>query len=173
MNALKFVLMAVCFVSCGSSNNICNPREAKRVMENFAREYTGLDTLIRVDGYYYCEDSTGLSTPFMVSNNGEFQILYVLYKNHNRIQEGFRNDKFDKSGRGKGNYTMSGDTIKVRWAMSFQYSCYDIFSQQYLILNDTTLRRIWSLCETCNSSDGKNPIKNEIYKFYKYPVDTK
>ena len=169
--ALKFVLMAVCFVSCGSSNNICNPREAKRIMENFAREYTGLDTLIRIDGYYYHEDDTELRTPFMVSNNGEFLIFHVIFRNHNRIQERFRNEKSEKSGKGRGSYTMSGDTIKVRWAMPFQIGCYDTFSQQYLIVNDTTLRRIWHLCETCETSNGekRDPLRNEIYKFYKYP----
>ena len=170
MKHLVFLLMAVCFASCGSNNNICNPREAKRIMENFAREYTGLDTLIRIDGYYYQEDGTRLPSPFVASNNGEFQILHVRYENHIQIQEGFRN-KSDKSGRGKGSYTLSGDTIKVRWAEPFQTGCYIIFSEQYLILNDTTLKRIWSLCENWEPSDGKkrDPVRNEIYKFFKFP----
>ena len=166
MNTLKFALMAVCFVSCGS-NNICSSRKAKCIMENFAREYTGLDTLIRIDGYYYLEDGTELITPFMVSNNGEFHSLSVRFQNHIQIQEKFRNDT--KTARAKGNYSLSGDTIKIRAAMPFQIGCYDIFSQQYLIVNDTTLRIIWHLCETCETSKGKNPIRNEIYKFYKYP----
>ena len=170
MNALKFVLMAVCFVSCGS-----NVREAKRVSKDFTREYTYLDTLIRIDGYYYREDSAGLGGPFMVSNNSEFQILHVRYKNHIQIQEEFRNDKSDKSGKGKGNYTLSGDTIKVRWALPYQIWCYDIFSQQYLIVNDTTLRRISHLCETCNSSNGemRDTARGEIYKFQEFQVNTR
>jgi len=169
MYALKFVLMAVCFVSCGSSNNFCNSREAKRIMENFAREYTGLDTLIRIDGYYYHEDGTELITPFMVSNNGEFHFLSVRFQNHIQIQEKFRNNT--PSARAKGSYSLSGDTIKVRAAMPFQTGCYDTFSQQYVIIDDTTLRRIWHVCETCETSDGtkRDPTRNDIYKFFKYP----
>jgi phosphate-selective porin len=140
------------------------------VLKDFSREYTGLDTLIRTDGYYYHEDSDGLHEPFTMSKYGEFQILYVQYKNQNRIQEGFRNDN-DKSGIGRGSYTLSGDTIKARWAMSFQYDCYEIFSQQYLIVNDTTLNRIRHLCETSPGREGK--ARDGIYKFYKYPVEMK
>ena len=169
--AMKLFLMAICFVSCGNNNNICNPREAKRIMENFAREYTGLDTLIRINGYYYNEDSTRLISPFMVSNNGEFRVLHVRYENHIQIQEKFRNNS--PTARGRGSYTLSGDTIKVRWAEPFQIGCYIIFSQQYVIIDDTTLKRIWHLCETCETNDGKNrdPKRNEIYKFFKFQID--
>lgn len=166
-----FILVTECFVSCESYRIGVDSRTAKNVSENFSREYTGLDTLIRTDGYYYHEDSTGLNSPFMMSNDREYYTLYVQYKNHIQIQEGFRN-KSDKSGRGKGNYTLSGDTIKVRWAMPFQIGCYDIFSQQYVIVNDTTLRQIFHLCETCNG-EKRDPVRNEIYKFYKYPVEIK
>jgi hypothetical protein len=145
------------------------------VLNNFSREYTGLDTLIRIDGYYYHDDGTKLRVPFTLSNKGEFYILCGQYNNHIQIQERFKDEKSDKSGRGRGSYTLSGDTITVRWAESFQYDCYNIFSQQYLIVNDTTLRKIWDLCETCESSDGtkRDPVKDEIYKFYEYQIEPK
>jgi hypothetical protein len=171
-----FIVMTVCLFSCGSID-LCYRKEAKRVLKDFSREYTGLDTLIRIDGYYYHEDGTRVPSPFMLSNNGEFHILHVRYENHIQIQEDFRKGKSDKdkSGRGFGHYTLSGDTIKAGWAMLFQYDCYNIFSQQYLIVNDTTLKRIWHLCETCSSNGGgkRNPTRNEFYKFYKYPVEMK
>ena len=44
-----FMLITVCVVSC-----VCNKREARRI-KNFEKKYTGLDTLIRIDGYYYRE----------------------------------------------------------------------------------------------------------------------
>jgi hypothetical protein len=163
------ILITGGFFSCGSAD-LCNRTEVKRVLNNFSREYTELDTLIRIDGYYYHEDSTRLRTPFMLSNNGEFYILYVQYQNHIQIQERFRDDT--PVSKGRGSYTLSGDTITVRWAMPFQYDCYDIFSQQYLILNDTTLKRIWHLCETCNG-EKRNPVKDDICKFYEYPVEMK
>ena len=161
-----FILMTECFFSCGSTN-FCNRKEAKDVLENFSREYTGLDTLIRIDGYYYHEDSAGLlHEPFIMSNNGELHILHVQYKNHNRIQEKFRDNT--PTARGRGSYTLSGDTINVRWAMPFQFNCYDVFSEQYVIENDTTLRKIW---QESRNSEQHGSVKNEIYKFYKYPVD--
>jgi hypothetical protein len=161
-----FILMIECFFSCGRTD-FCYRTEAKRVLNNFSREYTGIDTLIRIDGYYYHDDGTSLLTPFMLSNNGEFHISHSQYKNHIQIQEEFKNNT--PVSRGKGSYTLSGDTITVRWAMPFQYDCYDIFSQQYLILNDTTLKRIWHLCETCNS-EKRDPIEDEIYKFCEYSI---
>ena len=167
-----FILMIKCFFSC-SSINFCNQPEVKRVLENFSREYTGLDTLIRIDGYYYHEDGTRLPSPFIMSNSSEFRILQVRYENHFQIQEDFDfKNKSDKSGRGRGSYTLSGDTITVRWAMPFQFNCYDIFSQQYVIENDTTLRLIFFSCETCNG-EKSDTVRNEIYKFYKYPVEIK
>jgi len=163
---ILFILITESFFSCGSSTDLCNRREAKQVLENFSRAYTGLDTLIRTDGYYFHEDSTGLlHEPFMMSNNGELHILYIQYKSHIELQEKFKNNT--PTGRGRGSYTLSGDTIKVRWAMLFQFNCYNVFSGQYVIENDTTLRLIWQ--ESRNGQ--RNPVRNEIYKFYKYPVD--
>ena len=165
-----FMLMTKCFFSCNIIS-FGNQSEVKRMLESFSREYTGLDTLIRTDGYYYHEGRMGLlHEPFIMSNNGEFHILYVQYKNHNRIQERFRDNT--PVSRGRGGYTLSGDTITVRWAMPYQIGCYHIFSGQYVIENDTTLRLIFFLCETCNG-EKSNSIRNEIYKFYKYPVEIK
>ena len=163
---ILFLLMTESFFSCGSSADLCNRKEAKYVLENFSREYTGLDTLIRTDGYYYYEDSTGLlHEPFILSNNGELHILYIQYKSHIELQEKFGNNT--PTGRGRGSYTLSGDTIKVRWAMPFQFNCYDVFSGQYVIENNTTLRKIWQ-----KSRNGQlDPVRNEIYKFYEFKID--
>ena len=122
--------MIECFFSCESYRIDVGPRTAKKVSEKFSREYTGLDTLIRTDGYYYRKDDTGLlHEPFIMSNDREFHILYVQYENHNRIQEKFGNNT--PTARGKGSYTLSGDTIKARWAMPYQIGCYFIFSEEY------------------------------------------
>jgi len=162
---ILFILMTESLFSCGSSTDFCNRKEAKYVLGNFSREYTGLDTLIRTDGYYYHEDNTGLlHGPIIMSKNGEFQTHYAILKSHNQIQEWLR--KYD-SQKGKGSYILSGDTITVKWAMLFQFNCYNVFSGQYIIENDTTLRLIWQ--ESRNSQ--RNPVRNEIYKFYKYPVN--
>ena len=159
-----FVLISICFISCA------NYWEAMWVSKDFPKEYTGLDTLIRIDGYYYLEDNTGIVSPFRLSNNGSFLMASGLYKdkNHTQIQEQFRTRYIHK-----GSYILSGDTIKIRWAMVYDLTCYEIFSEQYLIINDTTLRNIWYLCETCQPSNNKkqNPIRNDIYKFYQYDFE--
>ena len=166
---ILFMLMTICVISCNSQRIGVDSKTAKNVSENFPKIYTGLDTLIRIDGYYYQEDNSKVNgAAFMLSSNGEFNILYVQFKNHIQIQEAFRN-KSDKSGRGKGNYTLSGDTMTVRWAMPFQFNSYDIFSQQYVIENNTTLRQIFDLCETCGTK--RDPVRNEIYKFYEFKID--
>jgi len=162
-----FILIIGSFFSCESYRIGIDSRSAKIVSENFSREYTRLDTLIRIDGYYYHEDGTRLISPFIMSNNREFQILYVRYESHIQIQEKFGNNT--PTARGKGSYTLSGDTIKVRWAMPYQIGCYHIYSEQYVIENDTTLRRIFHLCETDDPRREKSsPARNDIYKFYKY-----
>jgi hypothetical protein len=163
-----FMFMTKCFFSCGSTD-LCNRTEAKHVLGNFSKEYTGLDTIIRTDGYYYHEDSTGLlPRPFMLSNNGEIHILHVRFHNHIQIQERFRDNA--SVSRGRGSYTLSGDTITARWAVPFQFNCYDIFSGQYVIENDTTLRKIW---QELHDGKQRDPVRNEIYKFFKYPVEKK
>jgi len=161
--------MTESFFSCGSSIDLCNRTLAKQVLENFSREYTGLDTLIRIDGYYYQEVNKAVDgAAFMLSSNSEFHILYIQFQNHIQIQEKFGNNT--PSSRGRGSYTLSGDTITVRWAMPFQFNCYDVFSQKYVIENDTTLRLIR---QELHDGKQRDPVRNEIYKFYKYPVEMK
>jgi len=173
------VILYVFLISCASHNNPCGRlwlQEVRRVTENYTSEYTGLDTLIRIDGYYYRVDSTGAvnGASFKVSNEGNFHILYIRYNDHTKIQEGFRNDRILRSARGIGGYTLSGDTIKARWARRFQPGGYDIFLQQYVIENDTTLQLIWQLFEPC-MSDGRehNPVRNETFRFFQYDFNTR
>ena len=160
-----FILIVWCFFSCWGPGRSVGPRTAKKVSRDFPRIYTGLDTLIRIDGYYYHENSIGeFCGPFMVSNNSEFRISNVQYNNHNQIWDVFRKGMLD--GEGKGSYTLSGDTIKARWPMPYQIGCYDIFSHQYIIENDTTLRLIFGSYETCSGSK-RDSVRNKIYKFHK------
>lgn len=170
---LFIIIITTCSISCESYQVGVNSRTAKNVSEHFSREYTGLDTLIRIDGYYYNINDTGLLfSPFMVSNNREFNILYYQTNNHNRIQHLFSSKSYN-SAKGTGYYSLSGDTIKARWAIPYQFNSYDIFSQQFLIVNDTTLRKIYHLCETCSAdvNERQKNRKDEIYKFYKYSID--
>ena len=145
--------------------NSCVNKEVLLISKNFMRENTGLDTLIRIDGYYYNEDSTWLRAPFIISNNKEFQIYFVRFESHKEIQEILGNKNFISNG----NYTLLGDTINVQWIGKYGFRSYVIYSEQYVIVNDTTLRRIWFSSNANNSTRTRDPLRNDIYKFYKYP----
>jgi len=139
------------------------------VSKNFAKDYTGIDTLIRIDGYYYREnisESKSLS-PFILSKNSEIQAFFFIFKSHEDIKQYISS----QSKPFYGNYVLMGDTIKIRWAEKYDLGSYRIFSEQYVIVNDTTLKKIWFLCETCDNPDGRkiDSTRNEIYKFFKFP----
>jgi hypothetical protein len=73
MKYLMLLLILICIFSCGR-----NLKEAMRISKNFEREYTGLDTLIKIDGYYYHEDSIGLRSPFMILTMGK--LSFFMYR---------------------------------------------------------------------------------------------
>ena len=160
---LIFIFVTICLVSCVN-------REVRRISKNFPRVYTGIDTLIRIDGYYYYEDITGLlNTPIIISNDGGFlRFRGGWMENHVEVQEYIERVRRLETG---GSYTLSGDTIKARWADKYELVSYHIVSAKFVILNDSTLRRIWLECETCEN--GKpDKTRNDIFKFFPYPRAT-
>jgi len=165
---LIFILLALCIVSC------INFWKAKHVSRPLSKEYTRLDSLLRLDGYYYHEDRGQVVTPFRISNNGEFFIVFArLSGGHDLAQEWFKRNSFFY----RGHYVLSNDTIKVRWASRFDLMSYNIHSWQFVIKNDTTLQLIWRLCETCHKYDGRkehdDPMRDEIYRFFQYDFNTR
>jgi hypothetical protein len=158
---LIFALMTICLTSCGSY-----PREAMQI-KNFKKEYTGLDTLIRIDGYYYYEYYVGLElriTLFAFSKDGEFK-RFNAFDTHKELQSTLNDPKF---WRGEyGNYTIVGDTIKAKLTRRFQIISYDLFEEYFIIENDTTLSRIRALM-TFNPRDRRDIEKNEIVRFREY-----
>ena len=161
-------LITISFVSCGP-----NWHEAMLVSKNFKGEYTGLDTLINLSGYYYKEDSIRFNyedsaslkiAPLFFSRNGEFK-MYGYFKTREALLSAISLRSYN------GYYTIVGDTIKVKWVSRYNLNNYDIFSGKYFIENDTTIRHIWFSCETCETK--RDPVRNEIYRFFKYQIDTK
>ncbi len=160
---LIFIFVTICLVSCVN-------REVWRVAKNYPRIYTGIDTLIRIDGYYYHEDSiVGLNRPIIISNDGGFlRFSAGSMENHVEVQEYIERVRRLETG---GSYTLSGDTIKARWADKYELASYHINSAKFIILNDSTLRRIWVVCETCDDNKP-DKTRNDIYKFFQYPRAT-
>jgi len=141
-----------------------------RYIRNFEGEYTGLDTLIRIDGYYYHEHySIGFYdtmefriSPIVFLGNGKFRFSGSA-RTHENLQEIFFLRPFN------GYYTVSGDTIKTKSARKFQLQMYDLHEEYFLIENDTTLRRIRWKSTTCPNRDIREEGTNDVYRFYKYP----
>ena len=157
LNALRVIYI----ISCGGSYN------AGQVIEK-TNDYTGLDTLIRLDGYYYHEDIFGTQSPspFVLSKDGKVEVFFFTFKTHEEIQ-----NSINRSKAYYGNYILANDTIKIKWKEKYNLNSYYVFSEKYIIVNDTTLRRIWFLCETCEKykNEEQNPVRDEICKFFKYP----
>ncbi len=160
---LIFIFVTICLVSCVN-------REVRRISKNFPRVYTGIDTLIRIDGYYYREDSMGLlNEPIIISNDGGFIRFPVGWvENHLEVQEYIERVRRLETG---GSYILSGDTITARWANKLDLATYYIYSAKFVILNDSTLRRIWAVCETCDDNKPDD-TRNDIFNFFQYPRST-
>ena len=143
-----------------------NYQEAVKVSKKFPREYTGIDSLIRIDGYFYFEDIRGLSTPLVFSNYGKL-VYYPggWIENHAKLQEYMK--RANKSLKG-GSYTLTGDTINAKWADRFGFMSYHIGSQKFIIIDDTTLVNI----RKCPYNISDNVVYN-IYKFREYKFDLK
>jgi len=169
IKCLVFILIIVCFVSCW------NYQKAMRVSRNFSKEYTELDTLIRIDGYYYkedsirfaYEDSAGLKiTSLIFFENGEFK-RYGYSKTHEELQNIIVSRLEEKNG----SYSIQGDTIKTKWVLRYGLFAYRIYESYFIIENDTTLRQIWYSCDY--AGDKTETKTNEIYHFYEYKFDIK
>ena len=168
-----FVFSLVCLTSC-----IClNLQEARRVL-NYSPKDTNISALIRIDGYYYhkhydvdIQNNTELrKTVFVLSENSRFKRL-GSYDIRDGVYESIRNSIASRPYNGY--YTISGDTIKTRWVGKFGLCAYDIYSEQFVVLNDTTLQRIWFWCDTCSPHrfSDRDPIRNEIYRFREFRID--
>jgi len=168
-------LITACAVSC-----VCNKREARRI-RNIAREHrvTGLDTLIRIDGYYYREyfDITEVVREYRPDNR--FRITYAIfsknggykgmgfYRTHEELQDHVNSRPFD------GYYIIVGDTIKARLSMKFQLGMWHLFEVHYLIENDTTIREIRSKSTACPDNRVHDRLLDNVYKFKEYKFETK
>ena len=173
IRCLILVLITVCAVSC-----VCNKREARRI-KNFTRQYTGLDTLIRIDGYYYREyfDITEVVREYYPDNR--FRITYAIfsenggfrgsgfYITHGILQDHAYSSPYD------GYYTIVGDTIKISSQRKFQLGMWHLFEDYYLIENDTTLLQIRSTSMACPDNSVYDRVLDNVYKFREYKFNTK
>ncbi len=141
-------------------------REARQITEHYPREYTGIDTLIRIDGYYYGLCKVDLCSPFMLSENGKYTGRFGIFDTHDQITADF----YEFYHRiFKGQFQVVEDTITVNTARKYSPWSYDIVKYVFVIINDTTLERVYS-----SNIRADDTIINQdriLFRFYQYPIE--
>jgi hypothetical protein len=141
-------------------------REARQITEHYPREYTGIDTLIRIDGYYYGLFGDYFSRPFMLSENGEYTGTLGRFDSHDKIIAFFK-QYYPKIRNG--NYQIENDTITVNTTGKYGPWSYDIIKYIFVIKNDTTLERFYythvRVDDTAVNQD------RVLFRFHQYPIE--
>jgi hypothetical protein len=141
-------------------------REARQITVHYPREYTGIDTLIRIDGYYCGIYKGHFSRPFMLSENGEYTGNLARYASHDQIIADF-NEFYPKIS--KGNYQVVNDTITVNTTAKYGPWAYDIIKYVFVIINDTTLERVYS--SNIRADDTIINQDRVLFRFHQYPIE--
>ncbi len=165
-NILYIFILAIFVYSCSLNYNT-----ARDIKERYSREYNGIDTLLKIDGYYY-ESSEESFSPFVLTSYGGFYKYFVKFDSHADIH-GFINDVYPPPFRG--NYKISNDIIKAKWVSKYDLGKYDIFEEHFIILNDSTLARYYRsygrgerIEKIMDITDSVN-----IFKFYPFELPNK
>jgi len=143
------------------------------ISNNYTKEYTGIDTLIKINGYYY-ESSEIDYGPIVLTNYGGFYRYYILFNSHSHINEFITKNHSTYTGH-KGSYKVFNDTIKAKWVRKYDLGSYDIYEEHFVILNDTTLKRIFYASKRIDRKEkvlDPECAKN-IFKFYFYDFPQK
>jgi hypothetical protein len=161
---MKHKILVVVF-SIFTLSSCVNYFTAKDITKNSLREYNGIDTLIKINGYYFETCEQNLCSPFFLSKKGEFVVIYGVFHSHDEIHN-YINTYYPLPPLG--NYSISNDTIKAKFVRKYDFEAYDIFEEQYIIQNDTTLIGIY---RSIFRNEKKEDPKRIIYKFYPYKLE--
>ncbi|MBZ0242434.1 MAG: hypothetical protein K8F24_04400 [Bacteroidales bacterium] len=156
---LPFMCLLLCYGCPGY-------KEARQITMQFPWKYNGIDSLIRIDGYYYGLYGDSLGRPFILSDNGEYTGTLFKFDSHGEIIAAYH--EIYPYIR-KGNYQLINDTITVSTASKYGPWSYDIIKYIFVILNDTTLERIYySHVRVEDTSVSRDRI---LFRFYQYPIE--
>jgi hypothetical protein len=157
------ILPIICLLLCYSCNGY---KEARQITNHFPKQYNGVDTLIRIDGYYYgiYGDFLG-SRPFILSENGEYSGTLGRFDSHDQIIA-FFSEYYPKIRNG--NYQVVNDTITVNTTAKYGPWSYDIIKYVFVIQNDTTLERVYFSYKRVNTKVNRDRI---LFRFYQYPIE--
>lgn len=155
---MKYIYVLIMGFLAVSTGGCVNYKTASQII-NHPSGYTGIDQLIRIDGYFF-EESQNVYSPFIFWDNGKHTKYFFRFGSHKEIHE-----NLDFLEPGKGYYTISNDTITVRWVRSYNRFSYHAYEEFFVIINDTTLNRVHY---TINGEARSSPQGSDVYRFYPF-----
>lgn len=156
-----FLLFAFLILLC----SCWNYSKMAQITKSIPQSYNGIDTLIRIDGYYFGLCENYLCRPFILSENGEFIGNNARYNSHDYVVAYFQ--EFYPSIK-RGSFHIKDDTITVNTTSKYGPWSYDIIKYVFIILDDTTLERIYYSNVRVNDTIV---IRDRIqFKFYQYDI---
>lgn len=138
------------------------------IFENSHKTYTGIDTIIKTEGYYYQSCQQDFCKPIIFTKTGEFMIYNYKYQAIDSINNHI-NSYFPPSTHGI--YTLNSDTIKVKWAYRYDLGCYIIIENKFKILSDSILLKVFSM--SLIGDDNVLDTSKSIYKFRAFSIGKK
>ena len=159
---LYIFILAIVVYSCSLNYNA-----ARDIKDRYSREYTGIDTLIQINGYYYIS-SKEANSPFVLTTYGGFYKYFAKFACHDNFQD-YISNVYPSSTRG--NYKISNDIIKAKWVSKYDLGIYDIFEEHFIILNDSTLARYYWSNGRSNRIEKILDITDSVNIFKFYPFD--
>ena len=169
MKQILFVIVGAFFISCSSM-------EPRGFTYHFDGKYTGLDTLIDIEGYYYfkteCESKSTVEQMIMFYPNGLLLIAYAEIPEE--ISFCFEdNDKVDKCQFSSwGVYQIFGDTITIQKIVNYGplYGT-KLFCQEFKILDNKEIINVANYHKSEHNNRGCGDYKENtcptIAKFRK------
>lgn len=127
----------------------------------YPRENTGIKELIRVDGYYY-ESSEEVYSPIVFTNDGELKRYFGRFNSHEKIHKNLH----ELQSR-PGFYRITQDTLKTKWAFQVYRGQYTIHEEYFVVLSDTTIKRVYYAINDEESEAGE---RDKLYKFFPFDV---
>jgi len=154
-NILLFFILLFTLLGCRNYN------VAYQIKNKYPRQYTGLDTLIRIDGYYFEECSYDICAPTIFQPDGSFYCIGMKYMGFKHFESTITNNKITANNQGY--YTIRGDTIIVKEVFEYQSTCFDVYERYYIIIDSVTLHLVYS-----NTFEDYGIVRNELNLLYKF-----
>jgi len=165
MTMKKLVLTG--FVVCIFLSSCVNYFAAMDIMHNYPKHYNGIDTLIRIDGYYFFYKDSLVVGPTFFYPDGSLRLIHGTFTSHKDVQN-YLLKNFPINI--KGHFFVNNNCVKSKRVFRYDVLCYDLYEEIFLIKNDTTLLRVY---EYTTASEQKVNTDTIVYRFHPFEFDRK